>query len=248
MSKYEDMVRYNNPVSYWRFDEASGAGTAVDVMGNYNLTYIGSPTIGVGPAVFDGTAVTFNGSTQLAERSTPPFSKANDWSLEAWVRSGNVSQAGAIISNGSDARGYCMIQAASDGTGNPGSSLMALRNGAGWMDTGWDFTDTTRFYHIVMTCDTSNITRVYVDSVLQFTSGAFSYNAPFTDHHTTVGAQYQGDNTNKFRFFNGTIDEPALYAHALSQTEITNNYNFGRPAMFYTESPELTVVTSMVPY
>ena len=59
-------------VAYWRLGESSG-NVAVDETGNYNGTYVGTPTLGVdGLLVGDAdTAVTFDGVNDYVEMDVP---------------------------------------------------------------------------------------------------------------------------------------------------------------------------------
>ena len=62
---YADVVNSLNPVAYWRLGESSGT-VAVDETGNYNGTYVGSPTLGVDGLLLGdtNTAVSFDGVDQ----------------------------------------------------------------------------------------------------------------------------------------------------------------------------------------
>src|SRR2546428_14897 len=81
------------PAGYWKLDEATTAGQAVDSVGGVNGTYVGPPTVTatVPPAnTFpDLKALSFNGTSQAV--TIPNFGSFTSMTVSVWVnRSGTT--------------------------------------------------------------------------------------------------------------------------------------------------------------
>lgn len=79
--------------------------------------------------------------------------------------------------------------------------------------------------------DANNSVKLYLNNAAQttnFSGGAFS-GVDTTDANFLVGA-YKNPGGSFDRFFNGIIDEPAVFQAELSATDVSNIYNSGNPA------------------
>ena len=79
------------------------------------------------------------------------------------------------------------------------------------------------WYNIILNYDGTN-TLLYVDNVLKFNSTAASGNTDTTTSNTEIGSRNSGHN-----FFNGKIDEIAIFDKSLSQDEMDYLYQGGAP-------------------
>lgn len=216
---YHDAVVADSPVAWWRLAESSGT-SAADSAGTFTGTYNNSPTLGAAAADSDtgDKAVTFTAASSQSMTAPLVTSATDNFSLEAWVKLPNLTaQQTDIASNGSSTGpsngwGIGISNGAETGTG---LVLTGLQPGVGNINSGYTFAD-TNWHHIVMVRE-SGTTKFYVDGVLQ--SGT-SVAAPLTPTTRFSLATRQFSST----FFNGTIDEVAVYTTALSSTRVSAHY------------------------
>ena len=101
---------------------------------------------------------------------------------------------------------------------------------AGYINCSISSLNTTDWYNV--TCvykgyDISN-SKIYINNTSQTltTSGNFNYTYDFTGKKTTIADYYT---TPPFRGFNGKIDETALWNTALTEAQVLEIYNNGKP-------------------
>ncbi|MCX6119406.1 MAG: LamG domain-containing protein, partial [Proteobacteria bacterium] len=218
---YRDIVLADNPVGYWRLGESSGA-TALDVSTNgIDGAYIGGTTLGSSsPLLGDlDKSVTFNGSSgYINVPDLTPTKMTGNMSIEAWIKTGNAATEQAVIYNGINPgtngglNYYLEIYQAKlcfGVTGNVWSQGTATLNSNTW-------------YHIAVTYDLSNV-RYYINGVLDRTVATTAVPSWTTNSQFNIG-RYYWNNTN---FWNGSLDEVALYNVALTDTQILTHYNAG---------------------
>jgi hypothetical protein len=200
---------------YWRLGEPSGT-IARDMVGLNDGTYVANPTKGVtGALVGDSdTAVTFNGTTQCV---TIPDANALDlgdiFSLEAWVTPGTAGVDRQIVSKGSNSYSLRL--------GTATNSLQLVKEAVSLIVTstivvgaGW--------HHVVATKFGATV-KLYIDGV--DVTGTVT-NATMADTATLLGIGASVSGTADF--FNGSIDEVAIYCRALSAGEVADHAAAGR--------------------
>jgi len=204
------------PVSYWRLGESSGT-VAVDAMGSNNGTYTNAPTLGATGALTGDTdtAVTF--ASASSQYVTIPHAAAlhpgDVISISAWFKRATSGAAHAIWSNGpTDA----LLWIFSD------NHLYFSREGVGNMFASTATITDTNWHHVVATKNGAT-TIVYYDGAVMAGSGS---NQTLTDSGaaSTIGRDSGSD------YFNGTIDEPAIWNRALSAAEVATLYAAGTTA------------------
>lgn len=212
-------VEIHGPLAYWRLNEAAGP-TAVDAMGAYNGTFVGSLTVNQAgprpPAVPSleaaNTAYKFNGN---GSRVTIPAMNLNTNALAitAWVkRSGNAASFAGIVFN----RAGNTVAGLTFGNSN---ELRYTWNGSGssynWNsglippDGVWTF--------VALVIEPSKAS-IYMDpgtGLVSATNGV-SHDPEEFDGLTCIGQDVQSSG----RTFNGTIDEVAIFNRSLSAAEI----------------------------
>jgi len=225
---YERLIRLEEPVNYWKFDEGSGS-TATDEIGSDNLTYQGSPTLGEPSLILEeGTAVTFNGTNQYASASIANFRGSDtQGSIEAWYRS-TSSTYGTILCSGSSGNLALDFAVSADGE---------LRIGENFDAGQWDTVEVQTVnvndggaHHLVATSDGS-AWKLYIDGVempLVVVSGT-NTGSWFGDNATletlSIGAR---ERTSVDGWMNGTLDEVAVYDVALTADQVLTHYKKGR--------------------
>jgi hypothetical protein len=204
---YYDTVLALSPVSYWRLNEATpGTGTATDVMGARNGTYVGSPTGGVTGAIVDDTdkAVTFVKNTSAAYAADAAW-PAN-WTLVGWMYPTTLSPGffSGILSQG-DGSVNSVLFGMEDG-GALVAYLGTARVGSG------QYLTVNAWNYLVCTFDGTYV-RVYLNGELVFGPTSASYSTPGGNFGLVGrGDVYWGPT--------GTVDELAFYNRVLSAAEV----------------------------
>ena len=226
-SLYKAAILAAGPLAYWRLDDtgATAADSAGHANGPFTLTYVGSPTQSATGVMQDGsgsTSVEFNGSTQGADgadSSDFDFGSGN-FSMEAWF---NADADDAIIlqkaENASPFEGFNFVLSA-----NTEVEFAAGTTSAEWGRVTSAVLSTDVTYYAAVTYDGTTL-RLYIDGVFvvdDTPSGAIG------DTSNILSLGY--DEAGSASYFNGHIDEVAIYARALNPDEVLEHYNIGRGA------------------
>lgn len=247
MSAYSDAILADNPVAYYRLDEAPGSTVAVDATGNNNTGFYFGPNLTFNkPALIadTDTAVQFAGSsTSDADQTgmqTPLsglLSSTSQFSVECWVE---------VVSNASGSTNTAVIVGCGyneSGGNNPngwnlyiddlGKLHIVILDQA---DFGFHTVDTSTplsagAHHLVGTFDGQNIS-LYIDGVNVGTTTLPSASPLRIGlYNICVGSnpQHNWSNTTAkdYHQFNGVIDEVALYSFPLTATQVHNHYQIG---------------------
>jgi hypothetical protein len=218
-SAYSNSVLADSPAGYWRLGEKSGT-TANDASGGghpgtyKNGALLGQPSLLPGDSA--NTSVRFDGTNDLvAIPSAAALSPTAKVSVEAWIKPNALPAAGSFASIASKPESYSLQ------FNGPKLEFTIMQSGArrrlqapaGTIATG-------QAYHVVGTYD-GTTQRLYVN-------GAEVANAPLTGAITAnsnaldIGSWSEGSED-----FNGTIDEVAVYAGALSAARVGAHYQAG---------------------
>lgn len=219
-------------VAYWRLGEASGV-TAVAAAGGVNATHVNSPTLGVAGATTDGDkAVTYNGTTQYSrtislrgligvDRPEPTAGTIQDVgdivTMEAWINRNGAAPGGwrGIVSKGTGAY-YMRLDG---GTGQ--LALVKSRVALLGVSAAANPVPTTGWHHVVCTKNGAAI-KQYIDGVDR--TGTMT-NATFVDNDETISIGCDTYPTGGAEFFQGSIDEVAIYNRVLTPAEVLAHYN-----------------------
>jgi hypothetical protein len=218
VSAYAQTILNDTPVSFWRLGELSG--TSVKDERNVNPgAYVNSPSLGASSLVDTdqaNNAVGFNGTSNSAR---VPYSTSMDLtsavSLEAWIKPSALPAAGQFASVVTHPEAYSLQ------FNGPRLELTIIQNGvrrrlqapAGAVVPG-------STYHVVGT-DDGVTERLYLN-------GAEVANAPLTGgaSKTSTGL-YVGSWDSGQEYFNGVIDDVALYGKVLSAAQVKLHYDTG---------------------
>lgn len=204
------------PMVYWRLGESSGT-TAADA-GYLGVagTYVNSPTLGT-TGLLSGdtdTAVTFNGTDQGVQAATNPSTlDANPLTVEAIIKPSRVTGT-QVIASRHGSGGFAAWTLRLEGT-----DLKFIY----WYTTfdAQTITATTTFaagteYHVVARHDGSRVC-LFVNGVKE-TDVAATFTIDTGSDPLRVAYSSFGE------YFQGVIDEVALYAASLSDTRIADHY------------------------
>jgi hypothetical protein len=225
VKSYRDEVLADNPVAYWRLGETSGT-TAVDEMGMYDGTYVGSPTLGQAGAV--GPAPVFDGVDD--EVSLLPFGISGNTprTIEAWIKPGSAAGIRCIVYTGSTGSGararfsvYFNVQVA--------NNIYLLTDSADYHTSANSITRDV-WSHLAVSYDGSGITSGVGSSIKIYINGSsMSLTRLGTSTGDLVtpsaGGSIGRDLSSAGRFFEGSIDEVAIYNTALSAARIAAHYD-----------------------
>ena len=226
MSAYSDRITSLSPISYYRLGETLGAGTATDVMGANNGTYVNTPTQGVAGAIFADadTATSFaKASTEYVLCKTGNIvGGLTDMTIEAWIKT----------TDGGFPSWYCERHAAA------GAAMVRVLCNSGrphvtMADSGGGTTTLTTaspvpvvndgaWHHVVFTVAGTAMT-IYQDGKTVATGTQTSSDAMNASMDCRIGSDAQDAAT----FWDGTIDEVALYGTALATITVQQNYWLG---------------------
>jgi hypothetical protein len=229
---YVSSVLADHPLAYWRLDEDAGT-TAADTTGAYDGVYQNGVTLGV-PGILPGdTAASFDGDGgYVAVGAHLAFLYEAPFSVEAWIRPTRIDGAfRGVLSNESPSIsqrfGYLLyierpldagvlsgFERWNGGQSNPTAAAGVVAEDA------WT--------HLVGTFEGASGHEVFYLNG----SPANAYTGPAIQISTTglfvIGALNSAMTPS---FFAGTIDEVAVYDHALSARCVEAHYNLalGRP-------------------
>jgi hypothetical protein len=234
---YEAAVTADAPVSWWRLDEAPGSTHMWDSMGRHDGYYTnisGNPvTLGVPGALFNDpdTAASFDGTS--ASYGVVPFSpalNAASGTIECWVNAGASVNSGVAVSSQLNGKGWWfepIPYLPSQGLLNPSEWTISY----GLTATGSYYTPDTNaltagaigfgWTHLVAVYE-DNFVALYVNGYGDGTSwGGFYLN---NEGPLIVGALGESSGASPDTFFDGQVDEVAIYPTALSAARILAHY------------------------
>ncbi len=219
-SSYRDVVLADSPAAYWRLGEAQGASSAADQTSSPDAgTYKNSPSLGQwGPLSGDtDRAAQFDGSGAYVD--VPDASKlkpGSAFTLEAWVKT--TASSGVIVAKPNVA-GTSVSYALSVASGK--AKVAANLSGGAFSVSSTASVNDGNWHYVVGTFAPSAL-KIYVDGGSPVTSGATSGSLQYSTEKLQIGRQ---DGTAG-GYFDGVIDEVAVYSSALSST-IGTHYSEG---------------------
>jgi concanavalin A-like lectin/glucanase superfamily protein len=216
---YQDEVLADNPVAYYRFEEASGA-TATDSSPNANDgTYTNGVLLGQPSAPQLGTAARFDG---IDDYVSTLRTISTDFTLELWINSNAGSPTGAASYEGNgllwsdvggDANDFTLAILNDGLSFFAGDSAMTVTSANAINDGRW--------HHLVATRAIGGSMEIFVDGVSRGTVPSGS--SPLDANPSIM----IGGNVLDGRFFAGLIDEVAYYPTVLSVERIRAHFQAG---------------------
>jgi hypothetical protein len=163
----------------------------------------------------------FDGSTAYISLPTGVTQTGNStWTLEAWVKINAFPGTGAngtIVWFGTKSNQESAALKVVGVTGGNGAFVLSTYFG----DIQSSNVSLNTIYHVVGTYDQSS-TRLYVNGSLAAGPTAFTVN--IVTNYAGIGAT---DAATTSEYFNGTIDEVAIYQACLSSTQVANHHTIG---------------------
>jgi len=220
-SAYGRAVSADRPIGWWRLGETSGTA-AIDQTGTNNGTYSASGvTLGQTGLVSQDAnkAAAFNGSSgSVAVPPLAAYNLARAITLEAWIKPTSLPSTGVFRSVMTKAEAYSLQ------FNGPRLEFTVIQSGTRRrLQTPSGVIVAGGTYHVVGTFD-GTTQRLYVNGA-QVASAALSGAASTSTAPLVIGS-WDG----RQEFFNGTIDEPAVYGTVLSAAQVRAHYDAANAA------------------
>ncbi|NYZ78590.1 LamG domain-containing protein [Candidatus Micrarchaeota archaeon] len=205
----------SSTVGMWHFDEGGSNTTTNDSSGNGNTGTLHGATWNFSGKY--GKALQFDGSSSYVDcgsNSYLKFNLTNNFTVEAWVNPALDSNDRVIVGNAWNSPGYHLrITSANK------ARFILVKSGSDYnysetavLSTGW--------HHIAGTWDGTTVT-IYLDGVLDSTTGSSgTLDNMVSTYNLTIG-NLQG----QAKYFQGTIDEVAIYNRTKPADEIAADAN-----------------------
>ena len=230
-TRYYAAVQATAPLAWWRLGEPSGT-VSDDEIGSANADYINTPTLGVASLLSGdtNTSVTFSRASleHTSANTNMPAGSSAGFSAKGWVRFATVTAATR----------YPVVRWFG-GTGAPDTQLYynvavgawryLYQDATGFRNTHSDAwtPSTATTYFIVVTHDYSAETvKFYVNGALLSTEDVSVNGVPVV--HAAGSSASVGRAASDY--WDGTLDEVALYNGVLTPTQVLALYNAGSGA------------------
>lgn len=218
VANYQAMVIDAKPLAYWPLDES--ISPVKDIIGTQNGTFGGG--INSVNGIIQGAndkAISFNGSAAITVPDSTSLSFTNNvFSFEFWMKAVDTSTNIGIFGKGAAANyEYAVFKSGATLTFN----TYTLTGTAVYPALAWTYD--TNWHHIVWQADGS-VSFLYVDGNLIATS---IKSANSLANGTAALLLGQAVNPGGSPFFNGLLDEFAIYSTLINNDAIFAHYNTG---------------------
>jgi RHS repeat-associated protein len=251
-SHYRSGVLDSDPDSYWRFGEKAGTAAAGSEIANNlgkDAGVIRNVTLeqpGGLPGT-DNTAGLFNGTSSVVELPKGIVKRSRDTAVELWFKMTGTQTGGPLLGyqdtavDATPTAGVPLLYVGLDG--HVRGQFKTTATAPKPIESLVDSRD-NKWHHVVLSV-TADVQSLYVDGVKKskpVTDGVLdhsllTFNQVGAGWATTPASWPQWGTTAK-RTFNGTIDEVAVYGHALSDQSVKAHWTLGQSA-----ADQLSVVT-----
>jgi hypothetical protein len=217
-SAYSSAIMADTPAGYWRLSEATGT-VAVDRVGTHHGTYAYSPALGRPGALYNdpATSVGFNGTSQFVQAPTDASLNTSRFSFEIWARpTGGAGTYRGVMADRYYPQGWAVY------LGPNNTWEFWINSGAGMTGISGGTASPNAWHHVVGTFDGTAAT-LYINGVAVASAALTSAYQPQTRAAVEIGQSEPGDNY----YFPGQLEEPAMYATALSPSQIQHHFSVG---------------------
>lgn len=226
---YRDEVLADSPVGYWRLGETTGTNADDETANNRDGTYTNTPTLGVTGALNGDAnkAVTFTAaqSEYVTIADNNAWSANTTLSVEAWAKVTSKTTLRAVVSKGA-ASNFEWVIYYHNGTDRWGATIYdPAGNTYVYNNTLGPAPSTSAWYHLVFTLDTTTDTlHFYINGSDVGASTIENGSLTYGNGTSPVNIGRRGDAN---WYFEGSVDEVAIYSTVLSPTRIQAHYDVG---------------------
>ena len=229
---YSADIQFDQPIAYYRFEEAAGSATAINSGSTGgNAAYLTGDTAtassakgdpGPRPPAYAGfdsanLSAAFDGVGEWVDTGNQFLQDRAAFTLEYWVspsgRSGFPTRVGIVGQN--DAVEYGFIDA---------NTIEIWTPNGGMLDTTYSFPD-DEWHHIAIIADGTSL-KTYYDGMLMGTGGNSTTDYGASGYNVHIGGGGVFDPTGNW--FNGHIDEVAIFNKALPPARVAEHFSAGK--------------------
>ncbi len=208
--------------------DTSGVTPEADLTLSGNVTWVG----GWGLAFAMGSSA--QASTSASAKFANMIQESGEYSIEAWAAPANVAQTNAWIvsySGSNTTRNMTLGQATEQYEGFTRSSVTDTNGMPALVTTTTNGAAQAALQHIVLTYDPVNGQKLYVNGV--YTGDVDPSKGGSLANWDATFALVLGNETSGQRQWQGVIKMVTIYNTALTQTQITQNFNAGVGQKYY---------------
>jgi len=217
-------------IHYWKLNETSGS-TYLDSYGDLDGSAINIPTPAVG--LING-AQDFDGTSEyitVADDDSLDWGSTDSFTIELWANFTNAASKNKVMIGRDQNGGVHWWLGANQPTGITNWNMKGT-DGSGIAVTGTTSINDGEWHHIVaVRNESTNKNRLYVDGVEE-ANATYDYTAGF-DATTTLGIGYMAYHGTPDYYYDGLLDEIALYDSALNASIIQQHYTNGLNGLEY---------------
>jgi hypothetical protein len=224
--EYEGAVSSNTSMGLW-LDFEQNASTVIDKSGNGNTGNVSGATYanGIGNFYFNDGYYVFDGTNDyinVTHNESFSFNRTDNYTVELWFKTSYDVQAAefpTLINKRSDSgrSPYIVALDSSDKL-----NFYDYNGASSTQTTSIDTVTDGKWHHAVMVHYSNSTHRMFLDGVLQDTSGVASGNTE-NDGDLAIGRDH-----GLGRYFNGSIDEVHIYNRSFSDDEVRDNWWRGK--------------------
>jgi len=221
---YSGTILGDSPIAYWRLGETSGTIAYDETANHRDATYIHQPTRGLDGAIANdpNTSVGFNGFCQWVGW-IPTSSYSGEFTVEAWVYEKRVLPIETFFNTRAPTAEFSFDFKFDTLAGK--EIHFDIGDGIQWLSTSaLPFNFQPHVWYYVAAVVTTNGATYYVDGSAL---GSVTYNGtPLlfdATHKVEIGTNTRYDS----EWFDGAIDEVAVYDYALTADQIAAHYATG---------------------
>ena len=211
-------VLASSPLIYLRMNETSGTTAAnlgsnplSGTYANVTLNAAGPRSPTYGGFEVNNAAAQFNGSSSSVTVNSSFMNNLAAFTLSGWINLAGTQAARTGLFGQNDAIEFGF---------STGSNLQIWTPGGGQANLTWTLPN-NQWYHVVVIGNGSSLA-IYTNGVLAATGGASTSNYGSSSYPFHIGGNGVFDASGNW--FNGKIDEVAVWTRALSPTEIQQQY------------------------
>jgi hypothetical protein len=222
---YASSVLNDGPIGYWRLGESAGLIAFDASPNNFNGTYVGNVTLGAPSAIATdtNTAANLDGVSGYVDVGAHAAINqlANDFTIEAWMKGkGPIASTWLVATPTREATGFAFSVPFDPklGTNSPYDSVLRFTTfGIQDYDYPVEFA-AGEWFHVAAVFDSSNDVTFFINGVnVAKVFGDAPARTNFQPFHI-------GEAAGGIFYFNGGIDEVAIYGRSLDAAEIREHY------------------------
>jgi hypothetical protein len=213
-----------SPVAWWRMDDNAASKVVIDSAGTNTGASVQNTSV-VHTNGINGGALAFNGSSDYVTASSIQFERTDPFTLSAWIFRGPSGNYQIINNESSSYRGY---QLAISGTGFFYLTFRSTVNTSYFTATATNaIVASNTWVHVAGTYNGSSSASgvtLYINAAQQAVSiaGDNLTTTTISGVQTLIGRRIP----ETFGYFLGNLDDVMIFNRALTQSEITQLYNW----------------------